>query len=57
MDMKNPQKVKLFQELLKIILIVNNKQPIEDMNQTEFHISDSKKKEKKERSSISNSFI
>jgi type III secretory pathway component EscV len=42
MDMKNPQKVKLFHELLKIIILVNNKQPIEEMNQTECHISDSK---------------
>ena len=42
MDMKNPYKVKLFHELLKMIIIVNSRHQIEDMNQTECHISDFK---------------
>ena len=42
MDMKDMKKVKLFQELLKMIIIVNSRQQIEDMNQTECHVSDFK---------------
>jgi hypothetical protein len=41
MDMKDMKKVKLFQELLKMIIIVNKRQLIEDINQTECHISNS----------------
>ena len=42
MDIKNPYKVKLFHELLKMIIIVNKRQLIEDINQTDYNISTSK---------------